>query len=300
MNRRQLLLLGLSTVPLGMLTGCGSCGFMENYGQEAGAATCKTIVLPLYRNNKETPVKVYYAEGVLVFLSPDFSLVQKFHKDYKYTIQPNAPLSQEPFIGLPDSILKRGYLKFGVEPYEDLLFSANSTETQVSLKPLDIGWAKNELNADEKALLEKVMARYQTALHDGVSSDSPITSMNMDALFWTGHQMGIDPENRVPALRKLDDPAYVLRVLSNSSIAEIYAPTTYPTGFFEGVKKISYRPSEETLHEGTPIAPPKSYAWENRPSPIKIDEQGNVMFNRKILKQLIVPSAFNKTDVYHS
>lgn len=118
----------------------------------------------------------------------------------------------------------------------------------------------------------------------------PLRIIPMHSIFWISSYPSVDPKFRPPTLCNKDDSVYKFSYAPEE--AEIYAAGTYPADFFDSARSVDYQLAREIHAQGVKNEPPTSYAWQSRPSPVKIDERGRVSLNGKRFCPLIIRSAF--------
>lgn len=296
MNRREFITLGLSSAVLATMSGCSlrDCG---------GGMSCSNDYRPMYIYVETTPLRVFCHGSTLLFLSPKFHIIHNYSITDFYSPDSSTPLSKTPFAGLPDSLLAKGYLKYAKDEVgDDLLFSTKSQNTEIWVSSMEIVWARQELSRAEINLLDSTIEKYhaqlkklQTQLQKYSSSSPPLRICPVDAVFWASYHTGVSLEERVPALRDERDTAY--QFLYGVGMSEIYTSGSYPADFFKKAFEVDYEPAFETHARGVRNEPPKSFAWQNRPSPVKVDAWGRVIFEGKVFRPLNFRSAFADKNV---
>lgn len=286
MNRRHFLHLGISGLLVSALSGCSARSFCGLGGNAACGSREKPLPEPDQLDIKNTRIKFYYNDKSVVMLTPDFHLVTRYRLP-------------KVLFNLPASLLEKAYLKYGFSKNQDTVFrgfgrfSGRYTETDFSAQFL---WKASQLNAQEQELLENIL-RFQETL----SGESVSLAIHYQLAIRKGtlehaynqekyHDYGIDMNRRVVALRGKDEVVYELSQLAGapvsaqSPMAQIYAPSAYPNGFFVQARAASYQPARKNGQTG--------YAWQNRSSPVRIDANGQVMLNGKVLTLLNARSPF--------
>ncbi|WP_172459482.1 hypothetical protein [Suttonella indologenes] len=214
--------------------------------------------------SQTTSLRIFYHGETLLFLTPEFHLVHEYLRIDNLNPERSVALSQKLFAGLPEKLLAKAYLK-------------------------------SELSAEEIALLDKTIEQYNKqleALDVSVYTrySPPLRIIPMHSIFWISSYPSVDPKFRPPALRNKDDSVYKFSYAPEE--AEIYAAGTYPADFFDSARSVDYQLAREIHAQGVKNEPPTSYAWQSRPSPVKIDERGRVSLNGKRFRPLIIRSAF--------
>lgn len=286
MNRRHFLHLGLSGLAASALSGCSLDSLCGLGGNAACNSNEKPLPEPDQLDNKNTRVKCYYSDKLFVMLTPDFHLVTRYRLP-------------KVLFNLPASLLEKAYLQYGPFKNQDTVFrgfgrfSGRYTETAFSANLL---WKASELNAQEQQLLENILS-FQESLRGGwVTLESKyqlsIRKGTLEHAYNQKkyHDEGIDMNRRVAALRGKDEVVYELSQLAGASVSEqspmaqIYAPSAYPNGFFAQARAATYQPARKNGQTG--------YAWQNRSSPVRIDANGQVTLNGKVLTLLNARSPF--------
>lgn len=219
---------------------------------------------PYYSYSQTTSLRIFYHGETLLFLTPEFHLVHEYLRIDNLNPERSVALSKKLFAGLPEKLLAKAYLK-------------------------------SELSAEEIALLDKTIEQYNKqleALDVSVYTrySPPLRIIPMHSIFWISSYPSVDPKFRSPALRHKDDSVYKFSYAPEE--AEIYAAGTYPADFFDSARSVDYQLAREIHAQGVKNEPPTSYAWQSRPSPVKIDERGRVSLNGKRFRPLIIRSVF--------
>lgn len=216
---------------------------------------------PYYSYSKTTSLRISYHGETLLFLTPEFHLVHEYLRIDNLNPERSVALSKKLFAGLPEKLLAKAYLK-----------SELSAE--------EIAKTIEQYNKQLEALDVSVYIRYSP----------PLRIIPMHSIFWISSYPSVDPKFRPPALRNKDDSVYKFSYAPEE--AEIYAAGTYPADFFDSARSVDYQLAREIHAQGVKNEPPTSYAWQSRPSPVKIDERGRVSLNGKRFRPLIIRSAF--------
>lgn len=298
MNRRRFLTLGLATAAMTTLSGCSPRAFCGL----GGNASCGSVRSRIYySHNQYTTVKLFQHGKNFLLLSPDFHLVGTYQPDEFFMgsgkPQKTVPLSEVPFANLPDSLLKRAYIKYGSDSNQVFRVRSNSTETVFGFS---IAWLKSELNPAESKRLDDVIAVYNAQL-DKLDLPSYTRSLNPPPLrngslyfaipnsYYTNYSRSL-----LPILRDGSTPAYTLYTRIEG---ELYAPSTFPAGFFDdGAKNVAYNPVSEAPDSQPTDSLTKTYAWQSRPSPVKINANGQVTLNGRVFKPLSLRSVLQDKD----
>lgn len=295
MNRRRFLTLGLATAAMTTLSGCSPRAFCGLGGNAScGSVRSRTY----YSHNQYTTVKLFQHGKTFLLLSPDFHLVGTYKPD-DFFIDSGLPrktvsLSEVPFANLPDSLLKRAYIKYGSNSNQVFRIRSDSTETVFGFS---IAWLKSELNPAESKRLDDVIAAYNAQL-DKLDIPSYLRSVPLrngslyyaiPNSYYTNYSHSL-----LPILRDGSTPAYTLYTRIEG---ELYAPSTFPAGFFDdGAKNVAYNPVSEAPDSQPTDSLTKTYAWQSRPSPVKINANGQVTLNGRVFKPLSLRSALQDKD----
>lgn len=284
MDRRHFLHLGLSGLLVSALSGCSTRSLCGLGGNAACGSREKPLPEPDQLDTKNTRVKFYYNDKSVVMLTPDFHLVTRYRLP-------------KVLFNLPASLLEKAYLKYGFSKNQDTIFRGfgrgRYTQTDFSAQFL---WKASQLNAQEQQLLENIF-RFQESLPGewvslAIDYQLAIRKGTLEHAYNQKkyHDYGIDMNRRVAALRGKDEVVYELSQLAGapvsaqSPMAQIYAPSAYPNGFFAQARAATYQPARKNGQT--------SYAWQNRQSPVRIDANGQVTLNGKVLTLLNARSPF--------